>query len=219
MGVMRPIVLFSSALFISFALACGSDDDVATDLWVESTGTVDFLDVVTPPAKTTVPIFDGEVNGFRFYDFDGASKDVEFPNIWCNAAREEPVELFRLDYIPPSVPIPSNYSADDQTMRFCVDGSRAFATQRYAAGPGSWTVAYSFLEKAIPSLWTTDRVRAATVQGKPAVVVAPATPDGSGTSIVAFDFGDGWVAIEATDMPLDEVLKIAEGVRLVCNGC
>jgi hypothetical protein len=211
---MRATFLLTTIVALSVTLACSSDGDGDP---APATATVVRTLNLTPSVQAQRPIFDGEINGFRFYDFDGASKDVEYPNIWCNAARTEQVEVFRLEYIPPSVPIPSNHSADDQTMRWCVDGSPAFVSQRYAGGPGSWTVTYYFLEKAIPSLWTADRVSATTVQGKAAVVVAPATPDGTGGSVVAFDFADGWVVIEASDMPLDETLKIAEGIRLVSD--
>jgi hypothetical protein len=159
------------------------------------------------------PAFDGEVNGFRLYDFDGASKDVEYPNIWCNASDYKTVEAFRLDYVPPGT-----YANGSQQQATCVDGTPAFATQQFSSSLASWSVTYyPVLAKAIPSIVASERVSAGTVHGRPAVVIRPIISEGNGTSFVAFDFGKGWAVISATEMPLDETLKVAEGLE--CIAC
>ena len=58
-----------------------------------------------------------------------------------------------------------------------------------------------------------ERVATATVAGKPAVVVAPLTADGYGYSmaILAEDFGI--TVVRVFGLPLEETIKIAEGLR------
>jgi hypothetical protein len=181
------------------------------------TPTPDSALAVTPDVPGRPRVFDGEINGFRLYDFDGASKDVEFPNIWCNARQEQIDEAFRLEYAPQTVP--SSYFEERPYRWTCVDGSPGMLTQRFTSAGGTWTVVYNYLSKAIPSLATEDRVSGGSIQGKPAVIAAPEGADGKGTSFVAFDYAGGWIAIEVTDLPLEETLTIAEGISLVCEDC
>lgn len=68
-------------------------------------------------------------------------------------------------------------------------------------------------EHAIDINASADRVSPGTINGKPAVLVAPITPDGYGRSgvIVAEDFGI--TVVSAFGLPLEETVKIAEGLE------
>jgi hypothetical protein len=161
-------------------------------------------------AESEKPKFDGEISGFRLYDFFGVSSGVEYPNGWCNANKYEPVEAFELTYVPEGT-----FTIADQFKGICANGADGFVSQEFFGEYASWTVTYNLLEKAIPSHASTERVSPFVVQGRPGVVAEPVIPEGNGSSFVAFEFGKGWLFIEALDMPLDETLKIAEGVRCV----
>jgi len=67
-------------------------------------------------------------------------------------------------------------------------------------------------EHAIDISASADRISAGTIGGKPAALVEPITPDGYGYSmvIVAEDFGI--TVIAADGLPLEETVKIAEGL-------
>ena len=57
------------------------------------------------------------------------------------------------------------------------------------------------------------RVSAATVGGKPAVLVAPIAPDGLGPSAVIMAEDFGITIVSADGLPLEETMKIAEGLK------
>jgi hypothetical protein len=68
-------------------------------------------------------------------------------------------------------------------------------------------------EQAIDTHASADRISAATVGGKPAVLVEPIMPGGYGQCavIVAEDFGI--TIVSASGLPLAETVKIAEGLE------
>ncbi len=79
-------------------------------------------------------------------------------------------------------------------------------------------VGYSDMEPVILSTASADRYNAATINGHPAVIVRPVTPEGWGEGRVVFRRDDGGVVdIFGNNIPLEELLKIAEGVR--CASC
>jgi len=78
---------------------------------------------------------------------------------------------------------------------------------------GHFSIAHRQGEQAIAIDASADRVSAATVGGKRAALVKPLAPDGFGYSmvIVAEDFG--LTVIGASGLPIEETVKIAEGLK------
>jgi hypothetical protein len=52
---------------------------------------------------------------------------------------------------------------------------------------------------------------------RPGVVIRPVSADGVGQSWVAIPLADGLLVVEAHDMPLTEIMGIAEGIE--CANC
>ncbi len=160
------------------------------------------------------PLFAGVVNGFRFY-----TKDDEFQRLPCEStavsARNVTADALPFDvtYFPPG-------TAEEihPYLQTCPDGTLHFAVRGFAIGAAGFSVAYFGGELAIQNdSIAEDRVQAAEVHGKAGVIVRPITPEGHGESIAVWPAMDGFMRIYATDLPLEETLKIAEGVT--CEGC
>jgi hypothetical protein len=80
-------------------------------------------------------------------------------------------------------------------------------------GKGHFYISRRQGDQAIATDASRERVSAATVGGKRVVLVDPITPDGFGQSavIVAEEFGI--TIVSASGLPIDETVRIAEGLR------
>jgi len=164
------------------------------------------------------PRFDGVLNGIRLYT--GGGRNVERKNA-CTGAGPDAAQEVPMDAIvgtpmeiAPSY-LPAN--AKEQPPMWPPVGCNGIVTdvERWwvIPGKGNLFIARRQGEHAVASGSSADRVSAATVGGKPAVLVAPLTPDGYGQSlvIVAEDFG--LTIVFADGLPLAETVKVAEGLK------
>jgi hypothetical protein len=163
------------------------------------------------------PKFDGLINGIRLYPSD--AKDIPAPKWACTAAKPEEIEHPDMSAIAGSpLEITPSYlpaGAEEISPAFgptVCRGTVAFVQRDWVVrGIGDFYIIRYQGEHAVEIDAAPDRVLAATVAGKPAVLVKPLL-DGYdySTVIMAEDFGHTTVA---GLLPLDEIVKIAEGLK------
>jgi hypothetical protein len=166
------------------------------------------------------PRFEGVVNGIRLYSL-GAGPDVQRKDACSDAAAEEVEHLTLsavagtpMDIIPTYLPAGAEEQPPTYPPVVCkgivVSVEREWVIRDRGA---DFFISRRQGEQAIDIDASAERVSAATVGGKRAVLVAPLTPEGYGYSmvIVAEDFG---VTVVVTfGLPLEESVKIAEGLK------
>jgi len=165
------------------------------------------------------PRFEGVVNGIRLYSLTSDTA-VERKDACSDASRDEVEHLTLSDVagtpmeiIPTYLP-PGAEEVDPMWPPVACKGIVANVQRDWIIrGKGHFYISRRQGEQAIDIDASADRVSAATVGGKPAVVEAPLGPDGFGQSmvIVAEDFGI--TIVFADGLPLEETVKIAEGLQ------
>jgi hypothetical protein len=161
------------------------------------------------------PQFEGVVNGIRLWSFEHAFRDASVERKVCGGgefAEGRVVDRLTFDYLPPGTS-----AFGPQSEGICEDGSVEGTGQMFVADVPTFTIYYQPGERAFGQDAAADRIEPATVQGQPGVIIRPLTEEGFGRTWVAFATPNGMIVVEASDMPLDEALKIAEGVR--CADC
>ena len=165
------------------------------------------------------PRFEGVVNGIRLYSTDTEAavqrksactdaKPEEVEHVTMNAVAGTPMEI-----IPTYLPLDAEEQPPMWPPVIC-RGVVAYVDRVWIVpGKGDFFIIRYQGEQAIDIDASAGRVSAATVAGKPAVLVAPLTPDGFGQSavIVAEDFGI--TIVSADGLPLEETVKIAESLQ------
>jgi hypothetical protein len=164
--------------------------------------------------------FDGVVNGIRLYP-----SNAEDPPEWnwaCKGTTPEEREYVTLDavagtpmeIIPTYLP-PGAEEVDALFPPVICKGVVASVGREWIMREegADFRIHRRQGERVVDTSASADRVSAATVAGKPAVLVAPLTPDGYGYSrvIMAEDFG--FTSVGAFGLPLEETIKIAEGLE------
>jgi hypothetical protein len=163
------------------------------------------------------PKFEGTINGLRFYPSD--AKDIPAPEWACTNAKPEEVqhpdmsaiEGSPLEIVPTYLPAGAEEIPPSFGPTIC-RGIVAFVQRDWVIrGIGDFYIIRYQGEHPVEVDAAPDRVSAATVAGKPAVLVKPLL-DGYdySTVIIAEDFGHTTVA---GFLPLDEIVKIAEGLK------
>ncbi len=158
------------------------------------------------------PQFNGNVNGFRIYGYGEERRDPSVGQKECVAESFPEVNVFQLNYLPLGTAARS-----PQYAGTCADGSMAWVTQDFVFKYGTFSVGYELGERAIGTDATAGRVSAATIAGRPGVIISPLTTEGNGGSTVAFQLTKGFIGVAAQNLPLSETLKIAEGIT--CADC
>jgi hypothetical protein len=115
-------------------------------------------------------------------------------------------------YLPPGT-----YSFGPQSASVCPDGSYSSFGQEFVVHNAAFKVWYSLGDRGFAHDASAGRIREGAVSGKPAVIIDPLTPDGFGRSWIVWRAFDGLIIFEAMDLPIEESVKIVEGVK--CEGC
>jgi len=163
------------------------------------------------------PRFEGVLSGIRLYT--GGGKDVERKNACSDAKPEEVQHLDMSAVVGTPMEIDPSYlpaSAEEQPTMWPPVACKGIVTdvERWwvIPGKGNLFIARRQGEQAVASSSSADRVSAGTVGGKPAVLVAPLTPEGYGQSVVIIAEDFGLTIVFADGLPLDETVKVAEGL-------
>lgn len=122
------------------------------------------------------------------------------------------VKTLVFGYLPPGT---ATYGPQQEAV--CKDGSVGWTGQHFVAFNTTFDIWYESGERAFGQDGAVSRIEAATVQGQPGLVIRPLTEEGFGRTWVVFATSNGMIGADARDMPLDEALKIAEGIR--CESC
>jgi hypothetical protein len=158
------------------------------------------------------PQFTGTVGEFRVYGFEQAIGDPAVEKKRCMVGKFPPAADLKFSYLPPGT-----FARSPQFAGVCPDGSAAFVMQSFITGHTSFDVLYEPGERAFGHDASAERVSAATIASRPAVMIRPLTEEGFGRSWVAVTTDGGFIVVDARDFPLSETIKIAEGVE--CTGC
>ncbi len=150
------------------------------------------------------------VNGFRIYGWEDAARDPSLEQKECVSVSFPIVDFLEFTYLPPGTSLRS-----PQYAGMCADGSTAWVNQEFESPAASFSIAYELGERAIGTDATAERISGATIGGRPGVIIKPLIEEGNGQSIVAFPLGEGFIVVGASQLPISETLKIAEGVRCV----
>jgi hypothetical protein len=210
-------------VFLAMALGVGSFF-VAYRFWPDGGQTEAQSDIMAERdqlmrEEAAKPRFEGVVNGIRLYP-TGAEPAVHRESA-CNYVKPEELEYVTMsevagtpmEIIPTYLPAGAEEIAPMWPPMVC-KGILAYVDRQWVIrGKGDFFIIRYQGEQAIDISASADRVSAATVDGKPAALVAPITPDGYGQSmvIVAEDFGI--TVVSAFGLPLEETVKIAEGLK------
>jgi len=197
---------------------------VAYQLWPGGKQTEAEPDIVTQweqarQEEVAKPRFEGVINGIRLYDTNAdpavqrkdACSDVkpdEVERVTMSAVAGTPMEIIPT-YLPPGAE-----EVDPMWRPIVCKGTLVYVERLWIVpGKGDFSIARHQGERATSIEASADRISAATVGGKPAVLVEPITPDGYGYSmaIVAEDFGT--TVVVAFGLPIEETVKIAEGLK------
>jgi hypothetical protein len=165
------------------------------------------------------PRFEGVVNGIRLYslaagldlqrkDACWGAKPEEIEQLTMSAVAGTPMEIIPT-YLPPGVEEVDPMESPVACKGIVVSVQRHWIIR----GKGDFFITHRQGEQAIQVDTSADRVSTATVGGKPAVVVAPLAPDGFGPSVVVVAEDFGLTSVVALDLPLEETVKIAEGLK------
>jgi len=154
------------------------------------------------------PQFSGTVNGFRVY----AQKDYNSDRPkYCEGdtiAKYGAVEFLKFGYL-----VPGTYAHGPQSASWCPNGSLAAVGAQFYTLYSSYGVTYFSNEKAVPSFASAQYVKAVEVAGHPGVQIGPL----DGSTRLAFEFGNGFILIEADNLPPAELQRVTEGIS--CDGC
>jgi hypothetical protein len=212
LGVFLAVVVGAGSFFVAYRFwPGGGQTEAQPDIMAERDQLMQ--------EEAAKPRFEGVVNGIRLYSLD-AGADVERKDA-CSDAKPEEVEQLTMsdvagtpmEIIPTYLPPGAEEVAPMEPPVACkgiVANVQRWWTMR---GKGDFYVSRRQGEQAIASNASADRVSAATVGGKPAVVVAPLAPDGFGQSTVIMAEDFGITIVFADGLPLEETMKIAEGLK------
>lgn len=161
-------------------------------------------------AEAGQPVFQGEINGMalrkmapeNFPDYCG---DVDF-------AKFDPVEILKFGYLPPGTGVIA-----PQNAATCPDGTQAVVGEEFVGYNFLFEVYFRAGGSVILHDAPAERVSALTVNGLAGVAIKPLTIDGYGRSQIAWTTPNGILEVTATDLPFEELNKIAEGVQ--CESC
>jgi hypothetical protein len=165
-------------------------------------------------AQKSLPRFEGVRGNFRLYRSD-VRPEASFIKIWCGGGEivDFPlVERLTYEYLPPGT-----YALSPQSASICEDGSTQQVQQAFATFNSTFDIHFQAGERAFPQEATADRITDEMVADRPAVVIKPLTSEGFGRSHVAMETEKGFIMVDARDLPLNEAMKIAEGVK--CADC
>jgi hypothetical protein len=208
--------------------------DVTPTLTAEASPTPQATPTVTPPIdelerrrleeerlrleEEAKPRFEGVVNGIRLYSTKtenpqrewacADAKPEEVQHVDMSAVAGTPMEIVPT-YLPPG--------AEESFMTLppvICKGIVAYVEREWAVRDKSVHVFIARYEgeRVIGVDASAERVSAATVAGKPAVLVKPVLEgDDYSTVILAEDFGMTIVGVFG--LPLDETIKVAEGLK------
>ena len=168
-------------------------------------------------AEIKKPVFEGEFNGFLFGAY-ARERPRPFHCLSNDTRRltgdeAKAVSPLKLGYLPP------NTWEEIVVAGVCPDGvANVVAYELLVAQQYRLPMNYFRSNEAVIHIDASrERVEATTVNGRPGVVVRPLTPEGYGQWAVAFKTDDGYVEVLAQNIPLEEVIKVAEGVT--CADC
>jgi len=170
--------------------------------------------VAIDEAERVTPLLAGSINGFRFFGPGDPLKEYPCdPNAAKLAAPGEMELPLEVGYFP------AGTVEEAPRVQICPDGTLQLAVRSFQVAGTAFSVSYHAGERAIynDSIREGRTVRPAVVNGAPAVIVEPATRDGYGESLIVWETANGFIRLYAVDLPLDELLKVAETVR--CNKC
>jgi len=153
--------------------------------------------------------FTGTVGEFRLYGFD---QPFSVEKKGCVAVDFPLVDTLKFNYLPPGTKARS-----PQYAGVCADGSVGFVLQEFTTRNTSFDIAYEPGERAFGHEASAERISATTIGGRPAVVIQPSTEEGYGRSCAAIATDNGFIIVDAHELPLSETIKIAEGVE--CASC
>jgi len=165
------------------------------------------------------PRFEGVVNGIRLYPTN--AEPAVYRESACNYVKSEEREYVTMSEVagtpmeitPTYLPTGAEETSPMWPPMICKGILASVERQWVIRDEGArFFIARRQGEHAADTTASADRISAATIGGKPAVLVEPITPDGYGHSmvIVAEDFGI--TVIVAFGLPLEETVKIAEGL-------
>lgn len=214
---------FVVGIFLAIGLAIASFF-AAYQLWPGGEQTEAGPDIVAEweqarQEELAKPRFEGVVNGIRLYPTNAdpavqrkdACSDVkpdEVERVSMSAVAGTPMEIIPT-YLPPGAD-----EVDPMWRPIVCKGILVYVERRWLIrGKADFSIRRHQGEQATSIEASADRISAATVGGKPAVLVEPITLDGYGYSmaIVAEDFGT--TVVVAFGLPLEETVKIAEGLQ------
>jgi hypothetical protein len=161
------------------------------------------------------PQFNGSVAGIRLYSFDGVARGTAAGKVVCGGGQIKEfrdVKNLSFEYLPPGT-----YTLGPQSAAICEDGSIASFGQQFSTDTTTFDIWYTAGERAFGHDAPEDRISAGKVNGRDAVIIRPITDAGFGRTWIAEATDNGLLIVDAREMPLTEVQKIAEGVE--CSGC
>jgi hypothetical protein len=218
------------AVVALFLVACDVGQEVKEP---EPTSTLQATPTATPtvPAplaelerlrqeEATKPKFEGVLNGIRIYSPDAPAE--EQPKTACTGAKPEEVEHPDMSAVAGTpmeiVPTYLPAGAEEVPPTFgpvVCKGIVAWVERSWwLPGKGDFNIRRSRGEHAAPISVPAERLSAATIGGKPAVLKKPLVEGYDSAAVyLAEDFGMTVVSGAALGLSMDEMMKIAEGLN------
>ena len=210
-------------IFVAAALGVGSLF-AAYRLWPDGGRTEAQPDIMMEREQLMLeeeakPRLEGVVNGIRLYSLD-AEAALQRKDACSDASRDEVEHLAMSDVagtpmeiVPTYLPAGAEEVAPMWPPMVCKGIVANVERQWIIRSKGFFIISRRQGEQAIDTDASADRVSAATVGGKRAVLVAPLTREGYGYSMVILAEDFGLSVIGADGLAIDETIKIAEGLR------
>lgn len=223
--LISPVRVAALVGVLALASACGSDSRSGVEV-VTSTG--------NPPEP--VPVTTGEYKpvisglspvdiltplGFQQFAGDQAGGTRIFKSLedyrqymdWCDFEPRETQasDLLRFGWLPPGTS-----AVGRQLAALCPDGALSAVVAEFEAGLSEISVAYWVGKQALLSAGEVARFFVGTLADRPAII-SVGTRDGFPHTIVVMETGNGSIELDTRAVPLEDVLRLAEGIE--CDGC
>jgi hypothetical protein len=159
------------------------------------------------------PRFTGTIGDFRLYSFDAAKNGTAAERDRCVVTEFRAAGELETRYVPGGTAALSPWYTG-----YCANDDVALVMREFLTKHGKFSIAYQPGERAFGHDAPSERITEQTLSAnQAAVIIQPVLEEGFGRSWVAIETSGGFILVEAVDLPLSEVIKIAEGVT--CGAC
>lgn len=163
-------------------------------------------------ADAQKPTFEGIVAGVRLYSVARSFEDPSIEKKWCVVQEFREANDLEFTYLPGGT-----FANGPQFAGVCAGGEVPLIMQEFSTKHGDFDIVFLYGEAALGHESPAYRVKEVTIGDHDAVVISPVIEEGFGRGWVAYATPKGMVVVDGRNLPTEELVKIAGGVK--CSVC